>query len=240
MTDLLVIPDEAIQYILFQRTAYLRFPVASFYRLLNRFRLFHTPLYNVVVALESRLGRERIKVLYQRDLRKEYASFRDRLPQSCRSLLDIGSGVAGINVYIQRHYGPRRIDFYLLDRTQVTRNIFYLFQQHAAFYNSLTVAKALLVANGLAADAVHPIEANDHYEIPLTSTVDLVLSLLAWGFHFPVQTYVDQVYRLLRPGGMVILDVRKKTDGLAVLRQVFRQVELVVTTDKYDRVIAHK
>ncbi len=240
MTDSLTVPNEATKYILFQRTAYLRFPVTSVYRCLNRFVSFHTPLYNIVVAIESRIGAGRIKRLYQHDMEAEYASFQHFLPEACRSVLDIGCGVAGINVFIQRHYGKQGIDFYLLDKTQVTRNVFYLYQPRAAFYNSLVAAKAMLVDNGISAEAVHPLEANDNYDIPLGASVDLVLSLLAWGFHFPVQTYVNQVFSLVREGGVVILDVRKKTDGLAILRRVFSHVELIVETNKYDRVVARK
>ncbi len=240
MTDALVIPDQAIKYILFQRTAYLRFPVAPVYRFFNQLLSFPTPLYNMVVEIESRIGKERVKALYTSDMKNEYASLRNFLPQRCSNVLDIGCGVAGIDVFIQRHYAQQQVKFYLLDRSQVTSNIFYLYQPHAAFYNSLNVAKALLVANGIPPSTVQLIEASDTYAIPLDTTIDLVVSLLAWGFHFPVQAYLRQVYKLLREGGVLILDVRKNTDGLALLRRTFQQVETILETAKYDRVAARK
>jgi len=43
----------------------------------------------------------------------------------------------------------------------------------------------------------------------LTLPVDLILSLLSCGFHYPVDTYAGLIDRSLRKGGRVILDVRK-------------------------------
>lgn len=55
--------------------------------------------------------------------------------------------------------------------------------------------------------------------------LDLVISLVSWGFHFPVSTYLDQVHDLLREGGRLILDLRKRKDQ---------------DTWKYNRVVAIK
>lgn len=240
MSDNLAVPDAAIPYILFQRTAYLRFPVAPVYRFLNRTLPFQTPLYNVIVAIESRLRKRRIKALYAEDMRREYGTFRHCLPECCAAVLDIGCGVAGIDVLIQGHYPSRDLRFYLLDKSQVEKNVFYLFNTRGAFYNSLDVAGALLTDNGIAPDCVRLVEANQRNEINVESQVDLVLSLLSWGFHYPVATYLDRARELLSDGGVLILDVRRATDGLAELRRAFRQVEIVQAADKFDRVVARK
>ncbi|HEY0602581.1 MAG TPA: hypothetical protein VGD58_06705, partial [Herpetosiphonaceae bacterium] len=99
MNKTLAVPDAAIPYILFQRTTYLRFPVAPVYRFFNRTLPFETPLYNVVVAIESRLRRRQIKALYAEDMQREYQTFRQYLPERCNAGLDVGCGVAGIDVF---------------------------------------------------------------------------------------------------------------------------------------------
>jgi SAM-dependent methyltransferase len=240
MAEQMIIPDRAISYILFQRTAYLRFPAAFCYRLLTRWLPFQTPLYNIVVAIESRLGVQRIKTFYTADMHREYATIRPALPQTCGAVLDIGCGVAGIDVLIQRHYRDRQIHFYLLDKSHVEKHVFYLFQDQGAFYNSLEVSGAMLTLNGVVPECVHLIEANDRYQIPAGTPIDLALSLLSWGFHYPVATYVRQVHDLLSPHGVAILDVRKGTDGLDVLRRSFRQVDTILSTEKFVRVAARK
>ena len=242
MPPALRVPNAAIKYILFQRTAYLRLPAARLAHLCQRLSggRLQVPIFNLAVAAESRLSRTRTRGLYARDMVREYESLRSALPARCSSVLDIGCGVAGIDVYIQHHYPDAEIDFYLLDRTQVAGAVYYLFESRGAFYNSLEVAKALLEANGIPGHRIHLLEARDSGDISIPARPDVVLSLLSWGFHYPVSTYLRRVHELVSESGVVILDVRKGTDGLQALRRVFPAVEVIQATDKYDRVMARK
>ena len=240
MNTALIIPNNAIKFILFQRTAYLRFPVAPVYRLFNRVLPFQTPLYNLVVAIESRFGAARVKALYQADIYNEYQSFKNWLPPSCTTVLDIGCGVAGIDVFLYRHYAAQHPRLYLLDQTRIEKNVFYLFNTQGAFYNSLDVARRLLIDNSVPDQHIHLIEANSQNTIAVESKIDLVVSLLSWGFHYPVGTYAQQVHAVLNDAGSIILDVRKGTSGLDTLQQIFRQVEVIMETAKYQRVVARK
>jgi SAM-dependent methyltransferase len=242
MSAPLIIPDAAIPYLLFQRTAYLRFPVVPLYRVLHKLGVSQVPLpiYNRLVAIEARFGRTRIKTCYQADMQQEYQSIRAWLPEQCAVVLDIGCGVAGIDLYLHHHYADHAVQFFLLDKSVIDANVYYLFQSRASFYNSLAVAKTFLVRNGIAPEQVQLLEANDRNEIAMDVPVDVTLSLLSWGFHYPVSTYLDRVYALLRDDGVVILDVRKGTDGMAVLTRTFAHVDVICETRQQYRVAARK
>ena len=82
--------------------------------------------------------------------------------------------------------------------------------------------------------------ANDQNEIRVEAKFDLVLSLISWGFHYPVETYLARVHEILRPGGHLIMDVRKKTDGMDQIRARFETVEVLVDSKKYERIRAVK
>ncbi len=127
MLDQFVIPDRAVPYILFQRTAYLRLPVTFLYRYLFKFLPFPTPLYNLAVALEAGFQPERVKALYAKDMLQEYGTVKQLLPDRCPALLDIGCGVARIDVLLYRHYAQQSVELYLLDKSQVAQNVYYLF-----------------------------------------------------------------------------------------------------------------
>jgi hypothetical protein len=231
------IPDEALRYILYQRTAYLRLPVTRLYRHLFRRLPFNVPLYNAAVALEARVGAERVKALYRQDMRDEFASIRAFLPPSCASILDIGCGVAGIDVLLDRHYAGQQPDFYLLDRSEVASSVYYLFEPRGAFYNSFDVARVLLAGNGIAGERIHTLTASDRFEIDIHGwRTDLVISLLSWGFYYPVQAYARAVFELLADGGRVILDVRKGTGRLASLRREGVLIDVLLDTQKFMRV----
>ena len=74
------------------------------------------------------------------------------LPSSVFAILDIGRGVAGINVLLNWCFQQQStsIHFYLLDKTAMSKSISYGFEQRGAFYNSLTLARGVLTQNGLA------------------------------------------------------------------------------------------
>ncbi|CAN5574866.1 hypothetical protein BH23CHL2_BH23CHL2_31160 [soil metagenome] len=233
------VPDEAVRYILFQRTAYLRLPVTSLYRHLFQRLPFETPLYNPAVAVESRVARDRVKTLYQRDMLAEFDTFREALPDGCAAILDIGCGVGGIDVLLDRHYRPRQPLIYLLDRTETSRRIYYLMRRRPAFYNSLVVARDLLRSNGIPEERIHLVAATDRFDIPVKGRkFDLIISLLSWGFHYPVESYLDQAADRLTDTGRIILDIRRGTGGVDVLRRRFASVEVVWESEKFRRVAA--
>ncbi len=72
---------------------------------------------------------------------------------------------------------------------------------------------------------------------PGTQSFDLVISLISWGFHYPVSTYARPVYGALAPHGVLILDVRRGTAGKDELAELFGQSPtLLQVTEKYERV----
>jgi hypothetical protein len=98
----MTVPNEALKYILFQRTACQRLKKTFPYRLLKKILPFS--IYNQIVATEAKIDSERIKVSYEGEIRKEYLCIKDFLPETCSSILDIGCGVAGIDVFsLQTH-----------------------------------------------------------------------------------------------------------------------------------------
>lgn len=236
MSGVLVIPTEATPYILFQRTDYLRLPRILPYRVIRK--VLHLGSFNRVVALEAWLTPNRAIALYQKDMAREYATLEPFLPPSARKILDIGCGVAGIDVFLYHHYRDIQPTFYLLDRTQVDDRITYGFRRRSSFYNSLTVAGEVLLRNGVPSDDVVLLEATDDNRIRVEGSVDLVISLISWGYHYELDTYLHRVHDLLSPGGRLIVDLRKGTPGTKQLRSLFVDVDLVVATDKYERVCA--
>jgi SAM-dependent methyltransferase len=231
------LPDHAIRYVLLQRTAYLAIPRTLVYRALSKISPWE--LTNAVVPIEARFRKRRIRELFNEDIAREYESIRPALPAQSSAILDVGCGIGGIDVLLNRHYADNRPTFYLLDKTQVD-NVYYGFKSKGAFYNSLEVAKEVLIANGVASEKIELIQATQDNRIAIAGPIDLVISLISWGFHYPVGTYLERVHELLRPGGQLILDVRSETDGEAAIRAKFASVRQIEVTEKYTRVCAIK
>lgn len=231
----LVIPNAAIRYILLQRTGYLKFRRMRVYRLL--IRALPSFVNNQTLLLESLLFRKRTKRLFCKGIAEEYEMVRKYLPYDCDSILDIGCGVGGIDVCIYRHYEPKGIDLYMLDKTHIERNVAYGFKQKASIYNSLLVAKELLTSNGVPERRINLIEATDSNDIAIDKQVDLVISLLSWGFHYPIGLYLDSVQGILRKNGKIIVDIRKNTGGMNLLEKAFGNTQVISESQKSSRVL---
>lgn len=234
----LLLPDSAVKFIAFQRTDALRFPHFPGYGAIKR--IVPKAFYNLAVAAESRLRPQAIKSFYAADINAEFDTLAPHLPASAQSILDVGCGVAGIDALLWQHYLTDSPEIYLLDRSATDASVFYGFKSRGAFYNSLEIAAEVLRANKVPPAQTHLIEATDDNAIKLNGPIDIVVSLISWGFHYPVATYLEPAHAKLRDGGRLFLDVRKGTDGLELLRDKFSSISIIVDEAKFDRVCAIK
>lgn len=158
------------------------------------------------------------KDLYAISCWQDYQAMKDYLPQTCDDIVDIGCGVGGVTLYLYQHYqkSPR---LHLVDKTEVEHFPGYGYSTDGRFYNSMDVTSNFLVDNNVDEDDIHITETLKRGKL---KDIGLVVSLRAWGFHFPVEKYVDAVYEMsAEPGGVVILDVRAETDGRKLLEEYF-------------------
>lgn len=159
----------------------------------------------------------------------EFAKFLEG--RAIKTVLDIGPGVSGLHAYLSDYIGNPNI--YLLDKSETEDEIWYLFEDNGAFYNSLEISKELLERNGLEPDNIRTIEAPDDGQIVLdTPNIDLIMSTISWGFHYPISFYLDSVVELLSPDGALVVDVRKQTGGAEALEAVFK-VKTVAESQKF-------
>ncbi|MEZ4736415.1 MAG: hypothetical protein R3E79_55725 [Caldilineaceae bacterium] len=203
-------------------------------------KLFPSVSYHYATSLESYFRQNQIASLYVNDMQNEYEIIRPYLPSKCTSTLDIGCGIAGIDIFLHRHYQPQIVHHYLLDKTWTDSRIHYDYKQEGAFYNSLDIAKELLISNKVPINKITLLEANDKGDILIDHKIDLVISLISWGFHYPVSIYIDAVDKILEKGGVIILDVRKGTEGQKLLQSRFSSVKVINESAKAHRVMVIK
>lgn len=231
----IIIPSNAIKYILFQRTGYLK--KDFLFKLLTRFGYFKA-FYKFSVSLKCLFFSSKIKVEFTKDIRNDYLTIKAFLPQKIDSILDIGCGVAGIDILISNHYG-NDIDVFLLDKTQVDDNVYYGFEREGSFYNSLQISKKLLELNGINSKRIYLQEATQDNKIKFEN-VNMAVSLFSWGFHYPISTYLDEVYKKLKTNGILISDIRKNTNGEKEIKDKFGHCKIIFESRKFIRVLAQK
>lgn len=109
--------------------------------------------------------------------------------------LDIGSGLGLVNIFLRDMFD----EIWLYDKTidlPELEKTFYGFHENYCFYNNLNIAKTLNPDFNITETLDFP---DGHF--------DMIQSHMSWCWHYPKETYYDTVLRILKPDGILIVDV---------------------------------
>lgn len=175
--------------------------------------------------------RARWQEAYETDLRQTFREMQQHLPRPCWGVLDIGSGLGGIDILIARHYADNPPYIHLLDGEADAP----IMRVHRRTFNNMTVAREFLTANGVRRDRFgYFTTATENLPRPY----DLVISLGSWCFHYAPDVYLPL---LLSGGGLhmdsvIVVDVRtRKSEYARQLARCLDRVAVIRETPKYTR-----
>lgn len=130
----------------------------------------------------------------------EFNRMRPHLPAHCDRILDVGSGLGGIDILLNRHYGGD-CTIVLLDGVDDPPEV----TLHRETFNSMAVAQEFLGINGVSRfayiDANNAPGAIDH-------KVDIVISCKSWCFHYAPSKYLDLVAGACHSATRLFVDLR--------------------------------
>lgn len=166
---------------------------------------------------------------FGKEAQNEYDEIKPFLSGQIHAALDIGCGVGGFDVCLWNDKHP---SIWLMDSAQVTAPV-YGFDIKPSYYNSFAATEALMEANGVERYNLWASERG----IPAIK-FDLIVSLLSLGYHYRLETYLKQIKENL--DGVLIIDIRETTDGLAILKLNGFDVTEIRRANKAVRVAARR
>ena len=134
-----------------------------------------------------------------------------------RRIADIGCGYGLADLLFHRATGAEMV---LID-TEENAHRHFGFQDEGAAYADLAKARAFLEANGVDGASIRTVNPSQE-SLSSLRKVNLAVSLLSCGFHFPVSTYGKFFDQNVTKTGAVILTLRKRFDELAALARLGR------------------
>jgi SAM-dependent methyltransferase len=164
------------------------------------------------------------KAAYEASLADIFASILPALPAKCGSVLDVGSGLGGIDILVAKHYSPQPRVF-LLDglNDEPVVNASY------KTFSNAVVAQDFQVKNGVKA-----IGCTD--DVP-GEKFDLIHSYFAYGFHVHPGDYLADLKKAVHDKTVLIFDVRRsKKEWLREFIEAFGVPKVLFTAEKYVRV----
>jgi hypothetical protein len=176
-----------------------------------------------------------IERMYATDMQALFENIRPHFPTSMNTIMDIGSGMAGIDILIAKSCLSARFTLFDMDGNDGNKVGWHENVQSFGQYHSFEALRQLITGNNLPDDRFDLVDGR--YGFP-DQEFDLVMSFLSWGFHYPIETYLDRVH--LSDGGVMIVDVRSGTGGIETLHANFPSVEVIHNAAKHQRVVCHK
>lgn len=172
---------------------------------------------------------------YRDALMADYLGIRPHLPAlqepTIGQVLDVGSGLGGIDILLHRHYRSSIVPV-LLDGWKDEARM----DLHRKTYNDMDVAERFHRDNGVI--PVVGVDANVRPIMPLSYPAFLVISLGSWCFHYAPELYLEYVLANSTPDATVIVDVRKdKPEWHAAMDKAFRLKAVIHGAAKFDRCV---
>lgn len=148
------------------------------------------------------------------------------------SVADIGCGQAFIDLLIYRRLA---CSLTLID-IETSDDLHFGFAQEGAGYADLENARAFLIANGVPDLAIRTINPR-RTSLEEAGRIDMAVSLLSCGFHYPVSTY-DDFFRT-QVDRAILLDCRNGKVGEAALA-AYGSVRMIGAEKRHTRFLCRK
>lgn len=172
---------------------------------------------------------------FEEKMKEEFNQMLPFVPRGVKQILDIGCGLGGLDVLLAGL--PSRPHIYCMDSRTESHKIRYGFEiNKECYYNSFDCTADLFIANGYGSESATLIDITEKGVVK-DKSLDMVMSTLSWGYHYPVSEYLDFVDRVLKPHGVVILDIRETTLGREDMQRCFSEAFVIAKQNKSYRML---
>ena len=155
---------------------------------------------------------------------KELNTFKNFLPNSVNTIMDIGCGLGIINIYLNKFFEKKPI-FFLLDKNRIDRKIKYGFSLNYESYNDLNETKNILLENEIDSDCVYLFDVEKQFQI--NKKIDLVISLKSMGYHYPINSYIELLRNCCTKNTVFIYDLGENQYDENYLKTIFDDVKII-------------
>lgn len=171
------------------------------------------------------LGFEAWKLAYLSSLKEIAETIWPVLPKHCGHVLDIGSGLGGIDLLLSKRFKTAQFD--LLDGMDYKPHVY----NHNIPFSNAGVALDFHHKNGNErVECVWPV-------VPPGRKYDLVVSFAAYCFHIGPVSYWEQLQKAVHPETTIIFEVRReRRDWLTQLVKAFGKPTVLAKREKFVRV----
>ena len=142
-----------------------------------------------------------------------------------KKILDLGCGLGRMSVYLNWMLKDPEIEYILADGScnNVPIKQKYGWNPSGEFYNDLQLTEEFVKINGLSNYRILDLGDNS---LHLLEDIDIVMSLLSVGFHYPIEPYLEDLISIASNTSTFIFGVRSGKYDVEFFEQYFINVFL--------------
>jgi len=126
-----------------------------------------------------------------------------------KNVIEIGAGLGRVSVFLKNKFNWVTTNFYLLDGDSGHAQIAGMHEAVGNdYYNSIKATKSFCKANGIPEEKLRIINAENSWKHNLQVKFDLCYSFKSMGFHWPITSYLIDLYEFLNPKAYLIFEMR--------------------------------
>ena len=213
----IILKNHHKKYFLLQRNAYL----SDFQKVLRKklgrylFTNLFVNYFNPIKNINNKLNK---------DFKLEFDAISKFFPKEVDSMLDIGSGLGIIDIFIS-YYFNNNLNITLIDKNRIEKKVSYGFNAKGQFYNNFDLTLDFLKSNGLDDERIDFVDADSKDSI--NKNFDLVISLLSMGYHYPINQYLKMLRSNTNKNTVFIFDIADEYTGLDLIKNTFGSVDII-------------
>ena len=149
----------------------------------------------------------------------EYKAIKDHIGTP-KEILELGCVLGRMSIYInyKLDYDPY---FILADVTKESKKIKYGWDPENSYYNSLELTDKFAKLHGLSNFKTHNLLAEDLNQY---KNIDLVMSYLAVGFHYPIDQYMSTLLKITSDDCTMVFGVRRGKYNISDYEKYFSNI----------------
>ena len=159
----------------------------------------------------------------------EFNTIKHYLPNNPKNILDIGCGLAVIDIFLNDYY-LKKSNFTLIDKNYVDKKVSYGFDNNSESYNKLEITKEFLIFNSLKVEQLQLINADENFV--LNKKYELIISLFSMGYHYSIENYIDIIKKNSTNTTKVIFDLAMEYNELNKVKSYFNKVVIIKNDDE--------
>jgi len=151
-----------------------------------------------------------------------------------KRVLELGAGLGRISVFLKNYFNWDDTEFYLLDGDSGEKQIAGIhWKTKKDFYNSITATRNFCLNNNVKSEKLFLVNAESPTKFG-KKKFDLCYSFKAFGFHWPIETYLDIFSANFEKDAYLVFELRSiERDAYATQERYERAKRFVINQMKF-------